>query len=42
MYNITLSINIEVSSVNLYMSFVISIFLKLAITVVKDVFCDVN
>ena len=28
--------------VNLLMNFVISILLKLALTLVKDVFCDVN
>ena len=28
--------------VNLFMNFVISILLKLALTVVKGVFCDVN
>ena len=43
MYSITFSIN-KRSVVNLFMNFVISIFLKLALTVVKDVhvFCNVN
>ena len=41
MYNITISINIEVCG-RLFMNFVISIILTLALTVVKDVFCDVN
>ena len=36
MYNITFSINIEVCGQ--FMNFVISILLKLALTVVKDVF----
>ena len=41
MYNITFSINIEVFGH--FYEFVISILLnKLALTVVKDVFCDVN
>ena len=44
MYNITFSINIEVCGQFIYelSYFLISILLKLALTVVKGVFCDVN
>ena len=41
MYNITLSVGIEVCG-QFVMIFAISILLKLALTVVNDVFCDVN
>ena len=41
MYIITFSINIEVCGQFIYEIFV-SILLKLALTVVKDLFCDVN
>ena len=41
MYNITFSINVEVCG-HLFMNIAISIHLKLALTVVKDAFCDVN
>ena len=41
MHNNTFSINIEVCGLYI-MNFVISIFLKLALTVVKDAFCDVG
>ena len=41
MYNITFSINIEVCDQFIY-EFVISILLKLALTLLKDVFCDIN
>ena len=40
MYKITFSINIEVSGQFIYDFFFI--LLKLALTVVKDVFCEVN
>ena len=41
MYNIPFPINIKVCD-QFIMNFAISIILKLALTVVKDVFCEVN
>ena len=42
MYNVTFSINIEVCGQVIFMSFVVFILLKLALTVVKGVFCVDN
>ena len=41
MYNITFSINIEVCG-HFFYDFFVSILLKLALTEVKELFCDVD